>query len=77
MGCVTMASFVVPVNGFGSDFFKSSNGMGCPLSAYSFLLVAEGLSRAILEARWRNKIKGSRVGREQLTHILFIDDVLL
>jgi hypothetical protein len=51
---------------------------GCPLSPYLFLLVAEGLSRAIQEAKRNKVIKGIRIGGEEhLTHLLFVDDVLL
>jgi hypothetical protein len=53
MGCVTITSFAVLINGSTSNFFKSSRGLrqGFPLSPYLFLLVVEGLSRAISEAR--------------------------
>jgi hypothetical protein len=41
-------------------------------------MVVEGINRAIHEARILNKIQGVRIGRiEQLTHLLFVDDVLL
>jgi len=80
MGCITTTSFAILVNGLGSKFFKSSFGrnQGCPLSPYLFLLVAEGLDRAILEERRHNKYWGLRIGRtQQLTHLLFVDGVIL
>jgi hypothetical protein len=52
VGCVTISSFVVLINGSKSNFFKSSRGLrhGFPLSPYLFLLVAKGLSRSISES---------------------------
>jgi len=79
-GCVTSSSFVVLINDSGSEFFKPSRGLrqGYPLSPYLFLLVAEGLSRAILKARRQRKLLGIKIGRRgQITHLLFVDDVLL
>eukprot|EP00253_Pinus_taeda_P034625 PITA_34625 len=60
MGCITNVSFAVLINGAASPFFKSQRGLrqGCPLSPLLFLLVAEGLSRLIHNARRSNKIKG-------------------
>jgi len=49
MACVTTISFAILINGPRSSFFKSGQGLrqGCPLSPLFFLLVVEGLSRAI------------------------------
>lgn len=42
------------------------------------LLVAEGLSRTLAEARRRRLVKGIMIGRgESLSHLLFVDGVLL
>jgi hypothetical protein len=80
MGCVTIASSVVLINGSTPNLFKSSMGLrqGFPLSPHVFLLVAEGLSRVIIETRRMRRIQGVRIKRSKaLTHLLFVDDVLL
>ena len=49
----------------------------CPLSPYLFVLLAEDLSKYIMEARRLRIVQGVKVGkRESLSHLLFIDDVL-
>ena len=60
MGCVTNACFVVLVNGTPFDFFPASRGIrqGCPLSPLLFILVIESLSRIILDAQLKERIKG-------------------
>ena len=67
MGCLLSANFVVLVNGTPSKFFSASRGIrqGCPLSPLLFILVIEGLSLLIKDAR------------DAFTHLLFMDDVIL
>ena len=68
------------MNGSPSGFFKSSRGLrqGCPLSPLLFLLIIEGLSRSISLAKERGVIKGVIIaGNLSLTHLLFVDDVLI
>eukprot|EP00253_Pinus_taeda_P015021 PITA_15021 len=80
MGCVTSVSFAVLINGAASSFFKGQRGLrqGCPLSPLLFLLVAEGLSRLIPEAKRTGMIKGLEVAANLfITHLLFVDDILL
>eukprot|EP00253_Pinus_taeda_P036400 PITA_36400 len=80
MGCVSSVSFAVLINGASSHFFKGQRGLrqGCPLSSLLFLLVAEGLSRLILEARRTGLIKGLEVAVNMfISHLLFVDDILL
>jgi hypothetical protein len=80
MGCVTSANYVVLINGKPTNFFKSSRGLrqGCPLSPLLFLLVVEGLSRAIKEQVRDKKIEGIHVARGiYITHLMFVDDIIL
>eukprot|EP01018_Ginkgo_biloba_P004985 Gb_28741 [translate_table: standard] len=61
-------------------FFRPGRGLrqGCPLSPLLFLLVAEGLSRALGEAKITGQLKGIKIGGSTyLTHLLFVDDILL
>jgi hypothetical protein len=80
LGCVTSANFVVLINGRPTSFFKSTRGLrqGCPLSPLLFLLVVEGLSRAIQEQVRDKKLEGVYVERGlRITHLMFVDDVIL
>eukprot|EP00253_Pinus_taeda_P029580 PITA_29580 len=80
MGCISNVSFAVLINGAATPFFKSQRGLrqGCPLSPLPFLLVAEGLSRLIHNARRSNKIKGIEVAINlYISHLLFVDDILI
>jgi len=50
----------------------------CPLSPFLFLIITEGLSRAILEAKSRGVIFEVKMGIDfSFTHLLFVDDVLI
>ena len=49
-----------------------------PSSPFIFLLVAEALNRSIHNARKERMIKGVRIANQiELTHVLFVDDVLM
>jgi hypothetical protein len=50
----------------------------CPLSPLLFLLVEEGLSRAIGEAKSRGEFHGISISPTlRISHLLFVDDVLI
>ena len=80
MGCLSSANFALLVNGTSSSFFPASRGIrqGCPLSPLLFIVVIEGLSLLIEDARNNRRIKGISISPQlSLTHLLFVDDVIL
>ena len=80
MACISSANFTVLVNGTPSKFFKASRGIrhGYPLSPLLFILVIEGLSLLIVDARSHGLIRGIKISPLlSLTHLLFVDDVIL
>jgi hypothetical protein len=80
MGCISTTSFPVLINGATSPFFKEERGLrpGCPLSPLIFLLVTEGLSHFLKEAVRRGDLTGLILAPcINLTHLLFVDDILL
>jgi hypothetical protein len=80
MGCLNSALFVVFINGSPYHFFKAMRGLrqAFPLSPFLFLIVAEGLSRLMKEARNSNSIRWVKVSEsEEITHLLFVDDIFL
>ena len=80
MSCITTVSFLVLINGAASPFFHAKRGLhqGCLLSPLLFLLVHEGLSRAIKEATMQGSLVGIQISHIfPLTHILFIYAILI
>ncbi len=80
MGCLSSVSFAMLINGPASKFFDHSRELrqGCPLSPLLFLFIIKGHSRIIMEEKRVGAINGVKMGRSlYLTHLLFVDDVLL
>jgi hypothetical protein len=80
MACITSVSFAVLINGATSPFFTFEKGLrqGFPLSPLLFLLVAEGLSRAIENAVRSGDFNGIHLTAGlRITHLLFVDDILI
>jgi hypothetical protein len=80
MSCITMVFFSILINGVASPFFHSERGLrqGFPLSPLLFILVAEGLSRALRDVERQGILRGIQVAPNLfITHLLFVDDVLI
>ena len=80
MECIQSTSFAVLIDGAPSAFFRPTRGIRqvCPLLTFIFLIVADALSRLVLKAKREGKIEGVKVSsEEEVTHTLFVDDVLL
>lgn len=62
------------------NFFRLSQGLrqGFPLAPLLFLLITEGFGRVVLDAKHIGELRGiSFLGNISITHILFVDDILL
>jgi len=74
MRSVTSFFFVILINGETSNFLRPKRGLrqGCSIFPLLFLLVAEGLSRGLYNAKLSGTLKGIRVGGPlHITNILF------
>jgi len=80
MACITSISFLVLINGAASPFFTYEKFIcqRCPLSPLLFLLVVEGMRRAIGNAVRMGDLQGNKiiVGL-RFTHLLFVDEFLI
>eukprot|EP00253_Pinus_taeda_P017267 PITA_17267 len=81
MALVTTASCLIILNGSPSKTFKPSRGLrkGDPLSPFLFILMMEGLGRAIRPAKEEGRIQGLRLTQygDTVTHQQFVDDTML
>jgi len=78
--CLELASVSVLVNGSPKEEFKPKRGLrqGDPLAPFLFLIVAEGLTGLMRNARSVGRFKGVKVGsqRVQVDLLQFADDTL-
>ena len=73
MSSLTSIYFSILINGVASSFFRSSHGLrqGCPLAPLLFLVVVEGLGRALLSSKLNGVFRGISFGNNiSLTHVL-------
>ena len=80
MSSLTSVSFALLINGATSTFFKSGRGLrkGFPLAPLLFLIVVEGLGRAILSAKSCGDLHGISFGNNiSLSHDIFVDDIVM
>ncbi|GKC99825.1 putative RNA-directed DNA polymerase, eukaryota, reverse transcriptase zinc-binding domain protein [Tanacetum coccineum] len=79
--CLNSAFASVLINGSPTKEFKLERGLrqGDPLSPFLFILAAEALNVAILEATNHNIFHGIKVGKDKLhiSHLQFADDALI
>ena len=80
MVLVTTTSCSILLNGAPSKNFKISRGLkqGDPLSPFLFILMMEGLGRAMKAAKEEGRIYGLRLthGGDTVTHQQFVDDTM-
>ena len=80
MSSLSSVSFLVLINGAASSFFKAGRGLrqGFPLASLIFLIIAEGLSRALYCAKDGGVYPGISFGNGiSLSHVLFVDDIVM
>ena len=80
MGSIFCVSFAILIDGVASSFLRTNYGLrqGHPLASLLFLIVVEGLGRAILNARDKGEFVGLPFGNGiSLTHVLFVDDIVM
>lgn len=80
MACISTPSFSVLINGSATLFFHSEQGLrqGCPLSPLLFLIVMDSLSRLIESVKRIGDFSGLKISDDWfLTHLLFVDDVMI
>jgi hypothetical protein len=80
IGCVSSANFAVLVNCSPTEFIKGFRGLrqGCPRSPLLFLLMVESFSRMMKKIKSDGLFSGLKVVKGLvITHLLFIDDVLI
>ena len=77
---LSYVSFDLLINGVASAFFGSGRGLrqGFPLAPFLFLIVVEGLGKALLSAKECGTFHGISFGNNiTLTRVLFMDDIVM
>ena len=80
MSSLSSVYFAILINGAASSVFKYGRGLrqGCPLDLLLFLIVVEGLGRALLSAKAYGEFHGISFGNDiTLSHVLFVDDIVM
>jgi hypothetical protein len=80
MCSITTVSCSVLINGSASPFFRYERVLrqGFPLSPLFFLLVAQGLSRALVVENQTGSLHVIKITSSlQATHLIFVDDILI
>ena len=80
MTSLSSVSFALLINGVASSFFRLGRCLrqGCPLAPLLFLIVVEGLSRALLSAKECGDLHGIYFDNDiSISHVLFIDDIVM
>lgn len=80
MCCISFATFSVLINGSATHYFHVECGLrqGCPLSPLLFLIFMEGLKTLIASTKRDGRLHGLKMSDLCfLTHLLFVDDVLI
>lgn len=78
--CISTPKISISVNGSLERFFEISRGLrqGDPIFPFLFIIMAEGLGRAIKKASYNGKISGIKVSRSiSVSHQQFADDTML
>ena len=80
MSSISYVSFALLINGVASTFFKYGRGLmqGCPLAPLLFLIIVEGLGRALLFSKYCGIYHGISFGNDiVLTHVMFVADIVM
>ena len=80
MSIFSFVSFALLINGVASTFFGFGRGLrqGFPLAPLFFLIIVEGLGRALLSTKECGTFHGISFGNNiTLTHVLFVNDIVM